>query len=207
MGQFRPTLQARRALPADLALFAAGFLLSSAASFALAAGLGVALSSALASATRLALLLGVVLVLLTVDIARSRRGIACSLGLRRQTPRHLGFTPLGPLVWGLDTGLPLTTYRATPLPFIGLACVGLGFGHPWVGLAYAAGFLGSLVLSCAWPRAAEPLRDGWQDDPRRREPHRVVEALRAFSRPAWAASFAVGGGLLLLLAARVLALL
>lgn len=199
MGQFRPTLQARRALPADLALFGAGCFLSSAASFALAAWIGGALSSALPLRIRLSILLGTVLVLLVIDLARSRRGLQCSLGLRRQTPRRLGFQPIGPLLWGLDTGLPLTTYRATPLPFIGLACVALGFGHPWIGLAYAAGFLGSLVVSCAWPGPG-----GLHQPERRdlgRDPLRVIEALRACSRPAWTASVMVGFLLALFLSA------
>jgi 5-hydroxyisourate hydrolase-like protein (transthyretin family) len=184
-------LRDRRGLPADLALFGAGFLLSSAAGFALAAGIGGALSSVLAVRNRLALLLGIALVLLVTDAVRARRGHHCSLGLRRQTPRRLGFQPIGPLVWGLDTGLPFTTYRATPLPFIGLACVALGFGHPWIGLAYAAGFLGSLVISCAWPRQNPPQRDLLQ----------VVEALRGFSRPAWTASLVVAFLLALFLSA------
>ena len=205
MGQFRPTLQARRTLPADLTLFSAGFLLSSAASFALAAGIGAAVSSALALRVRLALLLGTVLVLLAIDIVRSRRGLHCSFGLRRQTPRRLGYQPIGPLLWGLDTGLPLTTYRATPLPFIGLACVALGFGHPSIGLAYGAGFVGSLLASCAWPGPGD-LQPRDRRDPRQRDSLQVIEALRSFSRPAWTASFVVGGGLLLLLAARVLVL-
>ncbi len=181
MGQFRPTLRDRRGLPADLALFGAGFLLSSVASFALAAGIGGALSSVLAARSRLALLLAIVLALLVTDAVRARRGLQCSLGLRRQTPRRLGFRAIGPLAWGLDTGLPLTTYRATPLPFIGLACVALGFGHPWIGLAYAAGFLGCLVIFCAWPR----------QDPPQEDLLRVVGALRGFSRPAWTVSLVV----------------
>lgn len=203
MGQFRPTLQARRGLPRDLASFSAGFLFSSAAGFALAAWLGAGLASALAPRSRLALLLGTVLVLLAVDISRSRRGHTCSLGLRRQTPRRLGFQPIGPLLWGLDTGLPLTTYRATPLPFVGLASVALGFGHPCIGLAYAAGFLGSLALSCVWPGRGNPLQE--RRDPLQRDLLQVVEALRTWTRPAWTASLVVGSGLILLLVSRLLA--
>jgi hypothetical protein len=190
----------------DLALFSAGFLVSSVAGFALAAGLGAALSAALAPRARSAILLGTVLVLLAVDLARLRRGHHCSLGLRRQTPRVLGFQPIGPLVWGLDTGLPLTTFRATPLPFIGLACVVLGFGHPWIGLAYAAGFLGSLVASCAWPEASGPVAPE-PLPPGQRGSLRIVGALRSWAQPAWTASLIVGSGLLLLLTARLLVFL
>ncbi len=97
--------------------------------------------------SRLATFAGVVLLLGTLDIWRILTGRYASTGLARQTPRRRpGRRPtMGILVWGLDTGVPLTTVRASSLPFIGIAGVALGFGTWWVGLAYSAGHLGILI--------------------------------------------------------------
>lgn len=204
MGQFRPTVQSRKWLiPLDLGVYALGFLISSVTTFALvAAWVGAPVASILESEHRLVLLLGTVLLLLVIDLYRVRQGVGCSMGLRRQTPRHLGFHPFGPFLWGLDTGLPWTTYRSTPLPFIGLAAVALGFANPWVGLAYAGGFLGSLVTACAWPRSGTRIAVQ-QQDPTRDESAQIMQAIQASAGPAWVMSLLLGGGFLLLLAANL----
>lgn len=162
MGQFRPSQQLRRGprVAPDLALFSAGFAVSAAGSFlvfdlvAAAALRGVPLAWRSAAA-----LLGVG-VLVGLEWRRLR-GRTCSLGLRRQTPRHLGRAPAGVLLWGLDTGVPLTTVRATMLPLAGVLLCALGLGGRWVGLAYALGFLLPLWLLCFVPRpaGAAPLPD------------------------------------------------
>jgi hypothetical protein len=62
---------------------------------------------------------------------------------RRQTPREL-FIRFGPsagaLLWGLDTGLVVTTFRVTSLSWAALALTALGLTPWWTGLLYAAGF-------------------------------------------------------------------
>lgn len=89
-----------------------------------------------------------------LDYRRLRCGNYCSIGLRRQTPRHLGRSQLGVLAWGLDTGIPATTVRATTLPYLGVFLAGLGFGSKWIGLAYAVGFLVPLWILCVVRRPA-----------------------------------------------------
>jgi hypothetical protein len=63
---------------------------------------------------------------------------------RRQTPRRL-FIMFGPakgaLLWGLDTGLMVTTFRVTSLTWATLALAVLGLLPWWAGVAYAAGFV------------------------------------------------------------------
>ncbi|MCB1037334.1 MAG: hypothetical protein KDD47_26120, partial [Acidobacteria bacterium] len=137
-------MKVRPGFPVDLTVFAVGFVASALASFALVATwVGRPLTALLGPGLRLGLLGSAAVLLLVIDLRRSRRGEICSLGPHRQTPRHLGYRPFGTLLWGLDTGLPLTTYRTTPLPVIGIFLVALGFGSPWIGLAYATGFLGA----------------------------------------------------------------
>ncbi|MBO2459000.1 hypothetical protein [Actinomadura violacea] len=64
--------------------------------------------------------------------------------LRRQTPQAY-FYRLGPargaFLWGLDTGLVVTTFRVTSLTWGALAVTVLGLVPWWAGVAYAAGFL------------------------------------------------------------------
>lgn len=63
---------------------------------------------------------------------------------RRQTPQRL-FYMFGPskgaLLWGLDTGLMVTTYRVTSLTWAALALSFVGLLPWWSGVAYAAGFV------------------------------------------------------------------
>ncbi|WP_188195493.1 hypothetical protein [Nonomuraea sp. SYSU D8015] len=62
---------------------------------------------------------------------------------RRQTPRQhfYRFGPVrGALLWGLDTGLVVTTFRVTSLTWAALGVTLFGLVPWWVGLAYALGF-------------------------------------------------------------------
>jgi hypothetical protein len=64
--------------------------------------------------------------------------------LRRQTPQRVFymFGPIrGALVWGLDTGLMVTTYRITAATWATLSLCVLGFLPWWTGVIYATGFL------------------------------------------------------------------
>lgn len=62
---------------------------------------------------------------------------------RRQTPKQLE-DRLGParaaFVWGLDTGLVVTTFRVTSLSWAALALTLLGLVPWWAGSIYALGF-------------------------------------------------------------------
>lgn len=90
--------------------------------------------------------LGMAALLLAVsDFWRILTGRFGSTGLLRQTPRKAPVSStLGVAIWGLDTGLPVTTVRTSALPFLGIAAVVAGFGEPWFGLLYAGGFLGAV---------------------------------------------------------------
>ena len=122
--------------------------------------------------------------LLVVDAVRVWSGKRSSFGCSRQTPydwkRH-GLK--GILGWGLDTGLPFTTVRATPLPLFGLLMVALGFGSAFLGLAYAggiaAGLAGSIVPFTARETTTFPNSSAFQLIDQRRialGPQRLVLA-------------------------------
>lgn len=153
MGQFRPSQQLRTgALPApDLSIFTLGFAMAAVAAFSIAGWIGSSLHS-IAGTERSQLwlaLLGIGFLAFN-EWFRLRRGDYCSFGPRRQTPQELGRSPLGVFLWGADTGVPITTVRATPLPLVGLLLILLGFGEGWLaGVAYSGGFLVSLWVLCS----------------------------------------------------------
>lgn len=104
-----------------------------------------------------ALPLAIVLVsvLLASDLLRTWAGFGTSTGFSRQTPKRWGQTSLlGVFAWGLDTGVPVTTIRATPLPALGVVLTLSGMGSPLGGLAYALG-LSVGVVAGVWPGTTE----------------------------------------------------
>lgn len=89
---------------------------------------------------RVALSIVVVALLLIADLGRVWLGRTTSFGPNRQTPyrlQHRGHA--GIALWGLDTGVPITTVRSTAWPMIGVALLLGGFGRWWYGLLYCAG--------------------------------------------------------------------
>jgi len=69
--------------------------------------------------------------------------------IRRQTPRQLlgSYRPrVAGLVWGLDAGLVVTTFRSSAASWAGAALMLAGWGQWWSGLAYAAGFALPLLV-------------------------------------------------------------
>ncbi|MEY4371833.1 MAG: hypothetical protein RL219_602 [Actinomycetota bacterium] len=85
--------------------------------------------------------------LLILDALRVWAGQTTSTGLNRQTPKAWGQTSaLGVVGWGLDTGIPISTIRATPLPAIGMALTLCSLGSALGGLAYGIG----LVAGVTW---------------------------------------------------------
>jgi hypothetical protein len=101
----------------------------------------------------------VVLAVIEVSPLRVRRSVC-----QRQTPKVLvrRFHPsLGGLLWGLDTGAVVTTYRVSMATWaVLLLCAG-GWGSAWTGTFYAVGFcvpLAAIVMSPQIPRSAAWLR-------------------------------------------------
>ena len=88
--------------------------------------------------------------LMFIDAVRLWGGRSTSFGPNRQTPYGWRLSgPIGVLGWGLDTGVPVTTVRASSLPMLGVLLVATGHGGPLHGLAYglglAVGLLGGVV--------------------------------------------------------------
>ena len=89
--------------------------------------------------------------LLVVDAVRMWGGRHTSWGPTRQTPYRWRMRgAVGTFGWGIDTGLPISTVRATSLPLLGVILVGAGFGSPFHGLAYGLGL--TLGVFAALPR-------------------------------------------------------
>lgn len=82
-----------------------------------------------------------------VDAVRLWGGRSTSFGPGRQTPYAWRLKGrVGVLGWGLDTGLPVTTVRATSLPALGVILAATGHGAWFDGLFYGLGLtLGVLV--------------------------------------------------------------
>lgn len=127
--------------------------------------------------TRMVWLLVVLNALLVVEVAQIWLAIDRSVGLNRQTPYRWRFRGLpGILGWGMDTGIPVTTVRATPMPLMAVLLVAFGFGAPYAGLFYAAGIAAGLWVELTRQRSlANPSVAG--HIPRRR-PRVVLLAAR-----------------------------
>lgn len=133
-------------------LFSGAFAVSSGLFFAVIDRGGLLVRANLAEGARLRAVGVAALLLAASDLWRILTGRVGSTGLIRQTPRKASASStLGVVIWGLDTGLPVTTVRASALPFLGIAGVAAGFGEPWFGLLYAAGFLGAVGWLAARP--------------------------------------------------------
>ena len=162
MGQFGPTVSRNRGFWrfADSGLYVVGVLASSTVSvFVLDAVVGTRTREALGDER--SLLVAAVLggALLLVDALRVWAGRATSLGPSRQTPyawRTKG--AVGVLGWGLDTGLPVSTIRATPLPMLGVMLVATGHGGPLHGLVYGLGVTVGLATGLVAGRAEPDVR-------------------------------------------------
>ncbi|TDC00069.1 hypothetical protein E1091_05625 [Micromonospora fluostatini] len=95
-------------------------------------------------------LLGALLVFLAFDVAAARRGGPSWLGFSRQTPARFGHTfrraDNTALVWGLDIGTGVSTFRMTSATWLGLAAVFLGLVPALVSLFYGIGLAVILVV-------------------------------------------------------------
>ncbi|GAA1660644.1 hypothetical protein GCM10009765_07660 [Fodinicola feengrottensis] len=160
---------------------ATGFLLSAAVIFALTLGIGAAVGVPLVPSTfRLLGAVALVLVLCGFEIAALRGKTVCRLSWRRQTPKNLiyKYGPVrGPLLWGLDTGLTVTTFRISAATWATLGLALLQLAPVWTGVAYGIGFAAPLAAATVLPRWRPPLADGTIH-----EPHWIAVAL---SRRLW----------------------
>lgn len=134
----------RRPLLRWLSVLNVGFLLGSGAMMLLAWGLGGLVgTSTMSMQARIWILLAGIALFLVFDIPAALRGGSSRLGLRRQTPRTLGFTlrrvETTALWWGTDIGSGVSTYRMTSAIWLGLLAVFLGVVPFYVGWLYGVG--------------------------------------------------------------------
>lgn len=142
----KPTMKLRWEMLAPLLV---GFTIASMAVFALSSIVGSAARSALMVPVPLSVA-GVLLLCALADLAFPR--IRPTL-FNRQTPRELAgrFSPsITGLLWGLDTGSVVSTFRSSAASWAALLLVFAGWGPWWTGAVYAAAFcipLGLLIVS------------------------------------------------------------
>jgi hypothetical protein len=133
-----------------LALFCVAFVATAFVTFAVASAAGAALSAReLPLPWRQAIAGAFLIALAGVDIYAARRKTYCPISWRRQTPRVLmrRFSPpVVALVWGLDTGFAVTTFRVSAATWGALFLTFLGFGPWWIGIGYGVAFV--VPLAC-----------------------------------------------------------
>lgn len=161
-------LRARLTRLRPVMLLAAGFLLSSLSTFAVAHLLGSALRvEAVAADLRVAVAGVLCLVLCGVDLAVLGGRRTWPIGPSRQTPKAylLRTGRWAALLWGLDTGLAVTTFRVVTLTWAALGFSVLHLVPWWAGLAYGVGFAGPLAVAILGPRLRAPSTDGVDQEP------------------------------------------
>ena len=197
MGQFGPTLKNNRAVRrfADSGLYALGAVLSSLASVFVLDLAGNRFRDL--AGPRVSVLTALVLsgLLLAVDGLRVWGGRSTSLGPDRQTPHAWRLRgPVGILGWGLDTGVPVSTIRATSLPMLGVILVATGHAGPLHGLYYGCGLVVGVLIGLLALRPGERSDRGMDRIVRKYRsmgPARLVLAPTALVTTVLAASLAV----------------
>jgi hypothetical protein len=151
IGYVRPLVQGDSAVTSYFGLaLPVGFAVSSSAIFAVLAGVGSSLAGVLPPLALL--IIAVVLIGLVVVVDASHPRLPLPM-LRRQTPRGLAhrFPPQATLMlWGLDTGTVVSTYRVTGMSWSALLLAATGSVPWWSGLTYAAGFSLPLLVLANW---------------------------------------------------------
>lgn len=107
-------------------------------------------------------------VLITLDVASLRARSLCKITARRQTPKNLIYhygPRRGALIWGVDTGLIVTTFRVSAATWAMAVLVFLNLAPWWVGLSYGAGFCIPLAAVILLPGARPPAPDGTPQEP------------------------------------------
>jgi len=90
-----------------------------------------------------------------LDIYAATQKQLSPAGPRRQTPKSLLYSRTHPrlavLLWGLDTGTAVSTFRVSATTWVVFLAAALGLTPAWTGIAYALGFGLPLVAALAWP--------------------------------------------------------
>ena len=166
MGQFGPTFRSRRGIRrfSDSGVYVLGVLVSSAISVLAVdiAGGWFQQAAGFRASVAAALILAVLLML--ADSLRWWAGRSTSFGLKRQTPYDWRLKGrIGVLGWGLDTGVPVSTVRATSMPALGVILVATGHGSAFHGLFYgvgvALGVLGGLPAVFRYERIEQAMSE------------------------------------------------
>jgi hypothetical protein len=96
--------------------------------------------------------------LAAVDVVAIRRATYCPVGLARQTPK-VAMRKFSPVVtagiWGVDTGLVVTTYRVAAITWGALVLVFLGLSGWQIGVGYGTGFVVPLMCILWTSRVAD----------------------------------------------------
>ena len=127
---------------------AAGFLLSSSIVFGLLNALGRQLPLGHQD-TYVVVVVFAILFALALDVHNFRRGKRWSFGARRQTPRALWYRRERrkvALIWGLDTGSVVSTFRVTALSWVALLATFLLRPWPPSALVYGLAFVGPQLI-------------------------------------------------------------
>ncbi|WP_327662663.1 MULTISPECIES: hypothetical protein [unclassified Streptomyces] len=123
-----------------LMALSSGFLLGAGTVMMLAWGAGtLAGTSGVAWRTRALILLAALAVLVAFDLVAAVHGRSIPLGVRRQTPKNWNLRFRGDvtaLLWGMDIGTGVSTYRMTSAIWLGLLAVFLKVIPVGVGLLY-----------------------------------------------------------------------
>ncbi len=151
------------------AALCAGFLVSATLTFAVASFVGLALGVHLLPAkVRLFAALLCCVALVVLDVWALRRRSMCPVTFRRQTPKNLVFRygdTRGALIWGLDTGLAVTTFRVSAVTW---ALIGLGLLNVapwWQGFAYGVGFCLPIAVAILLVPRRRDHQDGTPREP------------------------------------------
>jgi hypothetical protein len=145
---------------------------------------------------RLALAGAGLLSLAAADLRSISRSTYCPIGRRRQTPRALlrRYHMLAvATLWGLDTGLVVTTFRVAAVSWGALYLAALGLSPRWTGLAYGAGFAAPLLLLLFRPRLGLAARAAAPADPGLE----AMLGMRSVAQGCSAALLVASGGVLL----------
>ncbi|MDE0231840.1 MAG: hypothetical protein OXI56_05855 [bacterium] len=104
--------------------------------------------------TSVAVALALAGLLLLLDGMRLWGGRSTSFGPKRQTPYDWRLRGrVGVVAWGVDTGLPVSTVRATPLPVLGVILAATGHSLWFYGLFYGFGLTLGVLAGLPWARS------------------------------------------------------
>ena len=123
--------------------FVAGHLASTTVWFGVVSLMGGALNNTIDRHMRRSLLVAVIALSLALDMIGLATRTLCAVSFRRQSPRRTDFdrgTASVALRWGIDTGIPLSTYRVTGFYLILLTATMFGITPWWSGIVYSLAF-------------------------------------------------------------------